>query len=65
MERASTIAWWLEEGSEECPFCLQSYHYEVEVRCVDCDRPMCPQCTVRVRVRHEVHCPDCEPAEGG
>lgn len=40
--------------------CLQSYHYELEYRCVDCDQPLCPDCVVRVSVEvAELHCPDC------
>ncbi|MCB9730623.1 MAG: hypothetical protein H6746_19285 [Deltaproteobacteria bacterium] len=38
------------EAAERCPHCLQTYVYELEVRCVDCDGPACPLCVVDVRV---------------
>jgi hypothetical protein len=50
--------WWLDEGGESCPRCLQTYAYEVEVRCVECDGPLCPHCAVRV-TELVVRCPDC------
>lgn len=49
--------WWL-DGDEDCPHCEQRYALEMEVRCVDCDAPICPFCVVRVRAR--VYCPQCE-----
>ena len=48
--------WWL-QGDEECPHCEQSYAVEMEVRCVDCDAPICPLCVVRVEIRS--YCPSC------
>jgi hypothetical protein len=65
---ADTPPWWAEGGSERCPFCLQSYAYEVEVRCADCDRPSCPHCAVVERhtavVRRCPDCPECAEEEG-
>lgn len=61
---ADTPPWWAEGGSERCPFCLQSYAYEVEIRCADCDSPSCPCCAVierRTAVYHR--CSDCVGAE--
>lgn len=55
--------WWIGEGDERCPSCLQGYALEVEVRCVDCDAPGCPHCMIRVRERVAAWCPDCQPAE--
>lgn len=52
------LPWWLGEGEEECPHCGQFYAVEVEVRCVDCDGPMCPHCKVRHTEVHYV-CPAC------
>ncbi len=52
--------WWL-RGEERCDFCLERYAYEMEVRCVGCDRPVCPVCAVRVQVRRETFCPECAP----
>lgn len=52
--------------TERCAFCLQTYAYEAEIRCRDCDHPMCHLCAVRVRAATvRVCCPDCAPAEGG
>jgi len=64
----SAAPWWAPGESaaeaEECSVCLGLYTYELEVRCVDCDRPMCPVCAVSVR-RTEVHvCFDCDGEEG-
>lgn len=56
-------AWWLEGGGEQCEFCLRRYVYEVEVRCVACDAPVCPLCVVRVRETLETYCPSCPPGE--
>lgn len=55
--------WWApgdgSPESETCPYCLGVYVYELEVRCVDCDRPMCPVCAV-VEQRTAVHlCVEC------
>jgi hypothetical protein len=44
------LPWWLSEGTETCPLCLQLYHFELEVRCPDCDRPRCPSCAQRLDV---------------
>lgn len=57
--------WWLAGGEEECPRCMASYAYEVEVRCVECDGPMCPVCAVWSRERLEVFCPECREGEQG
>jgi hypothetical protein len=69
-ERASTDRrWWIGEGDERCPFCLQGYAIEVETRCVACDEPACMHCVTIVRVSHpsRILCPDClaEPEEKG
>ena len=54
------IAWWAGGGSERCPVCLQLYAYEVQVRCTDCDGPLCPQCAVEVRLEMVARrCPEC------
>lgn len=61
--------WWIGEGSERCPFCLQGYAIEVETRCVACDEPACMHCVTTIRVSHppRILCPDCldEPEDGG
>jgi transcription elongation factor Elf1 len=60
-KKARQKPWWL-AGEEECPHCGQLYAYEVEVRCVACDGPICPHCSVRSASMH--YCPDCG-ASGG
>ena len=62
--RTPSAPWWLEGGSEVCPFCLGAYWIEVEVRCVACDRPGCMHCVVAVRERGDVCCPACAPPAG-
>lgn len=59
-----TTGTWEDDAGETCPFCHQGYAYELEVRCVDCDRPMCPLCAVRLR-RRRLTCPQCDPAAAG
>lgn len=51
--------YWLTEGTETCSGCTHTYHYEVERRCVGCDRGVCEHCMVKVRETHEVFCPEC------
>lgn len=50
------LPWWLEEGTESCPFCGNRFHFEALVYCRDCDRPICPACLVE---GHRVRCPEC------
>jgi hypothetical protein len=58
--KAVGTRWWVDEGEEDCPHCGQTYFYEVEARCLECDAPICPMCIVRVE-QHPV-CPDCQEA---
>ena len=58
---ATRERWWIEGGEDECPQCGAPYAYEAEVRCIDCDSPMCPVCVVWMR--REARCPGCVPAE--
>ena len=51
--------WWLAGGTEHCPFCLQRYALEVELRCTGCDRGMCAHCVTHVHVHEDVWCPEC------
>lgn len=46
-------------GEETCGFCLQTYCYELEVRCVACDEPICPFCVAVHRLLAERTCPGC------
>jgi hypothetical protein len=59
--KSAAASWWLEEGEHDCPHCEQSYSYEVEVRCFECDAPICPMCIVRVD--EHLFCPDCQERE--
>ena len=49
--------WYIEGTDVECIHCLQDYAFEREVRCADCDAPICPMCVVRMEAR--TVCPDC------
>lgn len=55
---ATQRPWWL-GGGATCGFCLQSYVLELEIRCVDCDRPMCPWCAATITERIELVCDEC------
>jgi hypothetical protein len=59
-EQHVTLPWWLAGGEEECPHCGQTYAYEAEVRCADCDAALCPLCAISVQTRRL--CPECGPA---
>jgi hypothetical protein len=50
--------WWLADATETCPACGQAYAYHTEIRCFDCDGPLCPIC-VEVTNTLEFSCPDC------
>lgn len=58
--RVAGEVWWLDGGTEQCERCLQRYAYEIEVRCVACDAPLCPHCAVVVMETRESFCPGCE-----
>lgn len=60
-----TERWWLAPGTEVCEQCEQRYVYEVEVRCVDCDAPLCPICAVHVRARKAHVCASCGESDEG
>lgn len=51
--------WWNATGWEECSVCAARFDYEVEVRCADCDAPICPLCAVEIRAREERVCVPC------
>lgn len=59
----SARPWWLEAGAERCEVCELAHHYEITVRCVACDRPLCPSCAVEVRETRSLWCADCHAAE--
>jgi hypothetical protein len=50
--------WWISDATETCPACSQAYAYHTEIRCVDCDGPLCPIC-VQVTTALEVSCSGC------
>lgn len=57
---SSSLPWWATPGDEVCAHCLQRYHYHLEVRCTDCDEPMCPSCATRLTIDVVAyHCPEC------
>jgi len=43
-KRALLVPWWLEDGTELCPFCHHLYIYETEHRCSKCDQASCEHC---------------------
>ena len=51
------LSWWKARGTEVCAHCNQTYHYEMEYRCVECDRGVCAVCAVTER--ETVYCPEC------
>ncbi|MCB9537502.1 MAG: hypothetical protein H6704_14705 [Myxococcales bacterium] len=54
----------LEDASETCPDCLQTYAYALEVRCVVCDDPRCPFCVVTATLSTGApHCRACARTE--
>ena len=56
--QSNASPWWLHEGEEDCPHCDQTYTYCAELRCFDCDAPICPMCIVRIG--EHVFCPECQ-----
>jgi hypothetical protein len=64
MSTGDALPYWLAEGTEECEICFHRYTVEVELRCADCDAPLCEQCALTVRVTGEVFCVPCHEAEG-
>ncbi|MDW7772099.1 MAG: hypothetical protein SCH71_04325 [Desulfobulbaceae bacterium] len=57
------LRWWMVQGKEKCPFCLQIYLYEEEYRCIDCDSPVCPHCASRFE--KSAQCPCCISKDKG
>jgi hypothetical protein len=55
--------YWLSGGTETCHACTHPYVYELEVRCVACDRGLCVHCAIIVKETREAWCPACH-AEG-
>jgi hypothetical protein len=55
-----TRPYWIDSGTERCTACTHVHVYEMEYRCVACDRGICCHC-VRINVdTREVMCPECE-----
>src|SRR4051812_44178690 len=59
--KAGANPWWLDVGEEDCPHCDHTYSYEAELRCFECDAPICPMCVVRVQ--EKIVCPNCQAAK--
>lgn len=60
---ARVAPWWVEHGIEACCGCGQRCAYELQVRCVACDGPLCPVCLVRLTRTREASCSDCAREE--
>ncbi len=58
MDRNRGLCYWLFGGTETCGHCGQSFVYEMEIRCGECDGPVCPLCA-RADWGEEATCPDC------
>jgi hypothetical protein len=58
---------WLQYGTESCHCCSHAYVYELELRCVGCDRGVCEQCALIERATAEAWCAACrdEQQSGG
>ena len=57
--KAARVAWWwFEAGTEICSTCQQSYAYQTEVYCEDCDSNICPLC-VQETETGETQCLGC------
>ena len=50
------------DATETCPSCRQTYAYHTEIRCVDCDEPVCPIC-VQTTTTLALSCPTCVECE--
>ena len=55
--KEATTWWWMVQGKDRCPFCLQIYLHEEEYRCTVCDNAFCQFCT-EISGKSSV-CPDC------
>ena len=60
-KRQQVTPWWLEDGTEICSPCGQTYAYQTEYRCAFCDGPICALC-VETTVSLEFFCPECREA---
>jgi len=59
MSKMDELPRWFEGGEEICPFCGQTYIYEMERRCTLCDSAVCPCCCPAEDT--DLLCPDCVP----
>jgi hypothetical protein len=58
--------WWQATGGETCSVCAARFDLAVEVRCAECDAPLCPVCAVVVTGSAERVCAGCtETGEEG
>ena len=64
MSGAPRVPWWLQPGTETCPFCEAGYPFGAGYYCIDCDRPICPVCVVEIHASRKVYCPQCLPSGG-
>jgi hypothetical protein len=56
--------YWIDDGTESCGACTHAYVYEMEFRCVACDRGICCHCVGMSVSKREVLCPECLREEG-
>ena len=56
--RAAGKPWWLDEGTEICPACLQPYAHHAARRCAHCDTALCPAC-IEAEFEQDARCGNC------
>jgi hypothetical protein len=61
--KPSPRSWWLEPGTETCPFCEVRFQFEAACYCSECDEPICPACVVQIFATRQVLCPECHNAQ--
>lgn len=52
--------YWLEGGTETCSGCTHLYVYQMEYRCVACDRGICCHCVRFDVTTRDVLCAECQ-----
>jgi hypothetical protein len=60
MSDTPATPYWLDGGTERCHACTHVYVYQMECRCVACDRGICCHCVRVSTASRELLCPECE-----
>lgn len=59
MNNRPNSPYWLAEGPESCSSCTRLHVYEMQYRCVACDRGICCHCVSVSVATREVLCAEC------